>query len=189
MIEKQNWLEALKKELKQLPEDDREDILDNYREQISQMLAEGSTEDEILQRLGSPKDVAKEAKLALGYESKFNFNQEQVINHVKKGVNAATNQLNEALENKRSNGKPTLEQVLFIILCAIFLIVAFSVGSAGLGFIVGGVAVFIVSFLFIHFTWSLFFLLLSISILLVNTGITIFYGLYVLGRYFIRHFK
>ena len=91
MIEKQNWLEALKKELKQLPEDDREDILDNYREQISQMLAEGSTEDEILQRLVSPKDVAKEAKLALGYESKFNFNQEQVINHVKKGVNAAIN--------------------------------------------------------------------------------------------------
>ena len=91
MIEKQNWLEALKKELKQLPEDDREDILDNYREQISQMLAEGSTEDEILQRLGSPKDVTKEAKQALGYDSKFNFNQEQVINHVKKGVNAAIN--------------------------------------------------------------------------------------------------
>lgn len=31
MIEKQNWLEALKKDLKQL----LEDILDNYREQIS----------------------------------------------------------------------------------------------------------------------------------------------------------
>ena len=55
------------------------------------MLAEGTMEDEILQRLGSPKDVAKEAKQALGYDSKFNFNQEQVINHVKKGVNAAIN--------------------------------------------------------------------------------------------------
>ena len=55
------------------------------------MLAEGSTEDEILQRLISHKDVTKEAKQALGYDSKFNFNQEQVINHVKKGVNAAIN--------------------------------------------------------------------------------------------------
>lgn len=87
MIEKQNWLEALKKDLKQL----LEDILDNYREQISQMVAEGTIEDQILQRLGSPKDVTKEAKQALGYDSKFNFNQEQVINHVKKGVNAAIN--------------------------------------------------------------------------------------------------
>lgn len=90
MVKKQNWLEALKKQLKQLPEDEREDILDNYREQIFEMLAEGSTEDEILQCLGSPKDVAKEAKQALGYESKFNFNQDEVMDHVKKGVNAAT---------------------------------------------------------------------------------------------------
>ena len=51
------------------------------------MLAEGTMEDQILQRLSSPK----EAKQALGYDSKFNFNQEQVINHVKKGVNAAIN--------------------------------------------------------------------------------------------------
>lgn len=87
MIEKQNWLEALKKDLKQL----LEDILDNYREQISQMVAEGTIEDQILQRLGSPKDVTKEAKQALGYEPKLNFNQEEVINYVKKGVNAATN--------------------------------------------------------------------------------------------------
>lgn len=87
MVEKQNWLEALKKDLKQL----LEDILDNYPEKISQMLAEGTIEDQILQRLGSPKDVTKEAKQALGYDSKFNFNQEQVINHVKKGVNAAIN--------------------------------------------------------------------------------------------------
>ena len=87
MIEKQNWLEALKKDLKQL----LEDILDNYREQISQMVAEGTIEDQILQRLGSPKDVTKEAEQALGYESKLNFNQEEVINDVKKGVNAATN--------------------------------------------------------------------------------------------------
>lgn len=87
MIEKQNWLEALKKDLKQL----LEDILDNYREQISQMVAEGTIEDQILQRLGSPKDVTKEAKQALGYEPKLNFNQEEVINDVKKGVNADNN--------------------------------------------------------------------------------------------------
>ena len=87
MIEKQNWLEALKKDLKQL----LEDILDNYPEKISQMLAEGTIEDQILQRLGSPKDVTKEAKQALAYESKLNFNQEEVINDVKKGVNADNN--------------------------------------------------------------------------------------------------
>ena len=55
------------------------------------MVAEGTIEDQILQRLGSPKDVTKEAKQALGYESKLNFNQEEVINDVKKGVNAAIN--------------------------------------------------------------------------------------------------
>lgn len=81
----------LKKDLKQLLEDDGEDILDNYREQISQMVAEGTIEDQILQRLGSLKDVTKEAKQALGYDSKLNFNQEEVINYVKKGVNADNN--------------------------------------------------------------------------------------------------
>ena len=55
------------------------------------MVAEGTIEDQILQRLGSPKDVTKEAKQALGYEPKLNFNQEEVINYVKKGVNAAIN--------------------------------------------------------------------------------------------------
>ncbi len=189
MVEKQNWLEALKKELRKLPEDDREDILDNYREQISQMLAEGKAEDEILIRLGSPKEVAEEAKQALEYESKFNFSQEEVINQVKKGANAAINQLNGVLETRNSQGKSTLEQILSIILFAIFLMVTFTVGSVALGFVLGGVIIFFVSFFFIHVTYSLFFFMLALSILLMNAGITMFYSLYRMGRYLIRQFK
>ncbi|MEF2889586.1 MAG: DUF1700 domain-containing protein [Turicibacter sanguinis] len=66
MSHKTNWIEALEKELRLLSEEDRSDIILNYQEQIKAMLNEGKSEDEILQRLGSPKEVAKEVKLALG---------------------------------------------------------------------------------------------------------------------------
>ena len=82
MSQKKNWIEALERELRQLPEEDRLDIILNYKEQITVMLDEGKSEDEILERLGSPKEVAKEAKQALGYESKFDFIFSRVLKMV-----------------------------------------------------------------------------------------------------------
>lgn len=60
----------MKRELCQIPPEVCERIIENYRTQISKMLAEEKSEEEILQRLGSPKLVAKEVKQVLGYEFK-----------------------------------------------------------------------------------------------------------------------
>ncbi len=184
MSQKKNWIEALERELRSLPEDDRLDIILNYKEQITVMLAEGKSEDEILKRLGSPKEVARETKQALGYESKFDFNHEDFFERVKNGANATINQFSEAIE-RQSDDSSMIEKLLYLALLIFFCFMAIAIGSLAFGLVVGGVAVFFVSFLFLHVTLSLFLLCLSIGILLVNSGLGLFYALYRIGRYLI----
>ena len=56
------WLEELYQELQGISEDDRQDILESYEEQINEMIELNVNEHEILSKLGSPKKVAQEIK-------------------------------------------------------------------------------------------------------------------------------
>lgn len=100
MSHKMNWIEALEKELRLLSEEDRSDIILNYQEQIKAMLNEGKSEDEILQRLGSPKEVAKEVKLALGIE-----HQENLFEKIEQGANEALNFFADVVSRQDCEGK------------------------------------------------------------------------------------
>lgn len=188
MSQKKNWIDALERELIQLPEEDRLDIVLNYKEQITAMLNEGKSENEILERLGLPKEVAKEAKQALGYESKFDFNHEELFENVKNGANATINQFSEAIERQTSNSS-VIEKLLYLALLVAFCFSAVAIGGVALGVLVGGIAVFFTSFLFIHLTWSLFFLCISMGVLLMNSGLGLVYGMYKIGRYLILKIK
>ena len=56
----EKWLDELAKDLHGISVEDREDILESYREQMNEMLCCGVSETDILSKLGSPKKVAKE---------------------------------------------------------------------------------------------------------------------------------
>ena len=56
------WLEELYQELQGISEDDRQDIVESYEEQINEMIELNVNEHEILSKLGSPKKVAQEIK-------------------------------------------------------------------------------------------------------------------------------
>lgn len=188
MNQKTNWIEALEKELRLLPEEDRRDIILNYQEQIGVMLNEGKSEDEILRRLGSPKEVAEEAKLALGIKSQFEDQPENLFENVKQGANEAINSFADAMSRPDREGKSMGEKLIYLALLIVFCLVGVSVVGVAFGLTIGGIVLFFVSFLFTQVTWSIFFLLMSLSILIFNSGLALFYGLYRIGRFLIRQF-
>lgn len=67
MTQKQ-YMNALKRELRGLSTEDRQTILDDYQEHFSQGLENGQTEEGIAEALGSPAELAEEAKEELGTE-------------------------------------------------------------------------------------------------------------------------
>ena len=67
MTEKQ-YLNALKRELRGLSTDDRRNIMDDYREHFRQSLEAGQKENAIAEALGSPVDLARDAREELGTE-------------------------------------------------------------------------------------------------------------------------
>ncbi|MGL4373396.1 MAG: DUF1700 domain-containing protein [Turicibacter sp.] len=186
MSEKVNWLEALEKNLRSLPFDDRVDVISNYKEQIQVMLNEGKSEEDILNQLGSPKAVAKEIKEGLGASNAFNFDHESMIENVKHNANSAINHLTDAMEGKTSDVKPVGHKILFIFIGLVFSIAALVIGSVGVSFIIAGLIGFFVSFLFIHLTYTLFFLGLSMGILSFNLGLLMIYVLVQAGKYMIK---
>ncbi|MTM68018.1 hypothetical protein GMA98_13225, partial [Turicibacter sanguinis] len=75
-----------------------------------------------------------------------------------------------------------------LALWGVFFVVGFGVMGVAFGLTIGGIVLFFVSFLFSQVTWSIFFLLFSLSILIFNSGLALFYGLYRMGRFLIRPF-
>ena len=78
-----------------------------------------------------------------------------------------------------------MEKLLYLALLVFFCFMVVMVGSVAFGLVIGGGVVFFVSFLFIHVTLSLFLLCLSIGILLINSGLGLFYAMYTIGRHLI----
>lgn len=61
-MNKWEYLEKLDELLKELPEEDRDDILSDYEEHFQIGLENGRTEEELSRALGDPKTVAKQVK-------------------------------------------------------------------------------------------------------------------------------
>ncbi|WP_164670110.1 HAAS signaling domain-containing protein [Virgibacillus doumboii] len=59
-MNREQFLKSLENGLKKLPQAEREDILHDFREHFSMGSADGKTEEQIAESLGSPKQIAKE---------------------------------------------------------------------------------------------------------------------------------
>jgi len=68
MTEKQ-FMNALKRELRGLSAEDRKNILDDCREHFLRGAEEGKSEADVAAALGSPQDLAEEAREELGIEN------------------------------------------------------------------------------------------------------------------------
>lgn len=62
-MNKDEYLEKLTELVKDMPEEDREDILSDYEEHFIIGLGKGRTEEEISRALGNPETVAKQIKV------------------------------------------------------------------------------------------------------------------------------
>ena len=61
-MNKEEYFEKLTKLLKEIPKDEREDILSDYEEHFRIGMENGRTEEELSRALGDPKTVAKQIK-------------------------------------------------------------------------------------------------------------------------------
>ena len=61
-MNKDEYLKELRKLLRKLPKEDREDIISDYEEHFTIGMEKGRTEEEISKALGNPKNVAKQIK-------------------------------------------------------------------------------------------------------------------------------
>lgn len=59
-MNKEDFLKILHQGIKKLPPEEREDIIQDYEEHFDFGLAEGKSEEKIVQSLGSPTQIAKE---------------------------------------------------------------------------------------------------------------------------------
>lgn len=61
-MNKDEYLKELRKLLRKLPKEDREDIISDYEEHFTIGMEKGRTEEEISKALGNPRNVAKQIK-------------------------------------------------------------------------------------------------------------------------------
>lgn len=68
---KGEFLYNLRSNLAMLPKEEIENIIEDYSMHINELLDEGESLEQILNKLGDPKEIAKQYIEELGYEDKF----------------------------------------------------------------------------------------------------------------------
>ena len=145
------WLEELYQELQGISEDDRQDILESYEEQINEMIELNVNEHEILSKLGSPKKVAQEIKQSFTDTDTVSEPKQQVV------FNAG-----------EKTGDDVIKKGLLIFVFIITLFISLFFFITALRLIIGGILLFQLSF-------GLMFAVLGLGVVFLNLGIATFY--------------
>lgn len=145
------WLEELYQELQGISEDDRQDILESYEEQINEMIELNVNENEILSKLGSPKKVAQEIKQSFTETETMSEHKEQPVFHA---------------EEKTSDDVIKKGLLIFVFIITLFISLFFFITALRL--IIGGILLFQLSF-------GLMFAVLGLGVVFLNLGIATFY--------------
>ena len=145
------WLEELYQELQGISEDDRQDIVESYEEQINEMIELNVNEHEILSKLGSPKKVAQEIKQSFTDTDTVSEPKQQVV------FNAG-----------EKTGDDVIKKGLIIFVFIISLFISLFFFITALRLIIGGILLFQLSF-------GLMFAVLGLGIVFLNLGIATFY--------------
>ena len=152
------WLEELERELQDILEEDRLEILSSYKEQVNEMKELDIDEEEILSRLGWPKKVAQEVKQSLDYtESRFPADKDD-----------------SKVEKPKSNEKGFKKG---ISICAIIasLCVSILFFMTSFRFIIG--SIFLMSF-----SIGLAIAVLGVTLILFNIGVASLYTDYLIYK-------
>lgn len=138
-MKKEDFLEILKDYLKKcFSEDEIMDIVRDYEEYFVDGIIEGKSEMEIIQSLGSPKEIANEllAQSNIKNESKIKGKAEsfyiEAKGRFKSGLNSFKVNLNDK-EHVKSRKKIKLLQILITIILIPFVI-GVAISTIGLGF-------------------------------------------------------
>lgn len=145
------WLEELYQELQGISEDDRQDIVESYEEQINEMIELNVNEHEILSKLGSPKKVAQEIKQSFTDTDTVSEPKQQVV------FNAG-----------EKTGDDVIKKGLIIFVFIISLFISLFFFITALRLIIGGILLFQLSF-------GLMFAVLGLGVVFLNLRIATFY--------------
>ena len=145
------WLEELYQELQGISEDDRQDIVESYEEQINEMIELNVNEHEILSKLGLPKKVAQEIKMSFTDTETISEPKEQPVFHA---------------EEKTSDDVIKKGLLIFVFIITLFISLFFFITALRL--IIGGILLFQLSL-------GLMFAVLGLGIVFLNLGIATFY--------------
>ena len=130
-MNKKEWLEILEKQIKSVPKKEREGVISYYNEIIDDGIEHGQSEEQIVQRLGNPYDVAQKI---LDENDQNNSSQNQ-------------DEINDETQNTQ-NSKTTKKYPLWLVFVVGFFVVVVGIP------LFGGFGVVLIS-LFITF-WALF---------------------------------
>ena len=149
------WLEELYQELQGISEDDRQDIVESYEEQINEMIELNINEHTILSKLGSPKTVAQEIKQS--------FTDTDTVSESKKQV---------VFNDGEKPSDDVVKKGLLIFVLIIILLMSLFFFITAIRLVIGGILLFQLSF-------GIMFGVLGLGIIFLNLGIATFYISYL----------
>lgn len=122
---KKEFLKILEKRLAILNEDERKDIINEYRDTISEKVKNGQTEEAAIKDFGDIDELVKELlsayKLDPDYENKSSF--DNILDKSEKGIKKGANKLTELYHRFLTTNKEINLTLVFEILIKLFLVV------------------------------------------------------------------
>lgn len=144
-MNREQFLKTLEASLAAFTEEERKDILYDYEEHIRIGLESGKTEDELIEELGSPEDIARQYKGGSDTEREQNLYDEiraSISNNTAFAEEPPTTPIYIEKKPERNIGSSilaTLALGFFNIVFVIWIFVAF--GAALFGFAVAAIAI------------------------------------------------
>lgn len=163
---KGEFLYNIRNNLTMLPKEEVEGIIEDYSMHINELLDEGESLEDILAKLGDPKDIAKQYIEELGYEEKKEEVKYEERNY-------------ESYKSKNNN--VTLFVIMQIINFLVVIWIVFGLATAIASVGISGIAVAVSSFAVLFFNTSVsigirvlkMFVLLGVGVLLFNAALAI----------------
>lgn len=156
-MNKKAFLQQLRKGLKGIPKDDLEDILYDYREHIDSALEKGKSEEEVTEKLGSPRKIAKQ------HRAEFYFRQAD--------INKTTGSAFKAI--LAGVGLSFFNIIFVFPLLAALYVSLLAVFISFVAVAVSGLVVSVAGFFFVPFMPALAFVLIGIGVACLGTLLAI----------------
>lgn len=163
---KGEFLYNIRNNLTMLPKEEVEGIIEDYSMHINELLDEGESLEDILAKLGDPKDIAKQYIEELGYEDKKEEVKYEERNY-------------ESYKSKNNNVTVFVIMQIINFLVVIWIVFGLATAIASVG--ISGIAVAVSSFAVLFFNTSVsigirvlkMFVLLGVGVLLFNAALAI----------------